>query len=306
MTEVLGGWFVFGAADRIRYTMEKVFGRMHPPMPADITAGSDASATLSEILLAGPPKLEYLVAHGKGSLVASHALQHYVKDLGSDESGLFDRLRITTLGAVIEFPPAFKKVKQYLGALDWFGGANSSPCVTHERVPQAGHHLNRRFPYHMSVAALLNGGAAPRLLPKPSMAKTLAPLSVAPAAAEQMTSVKPKAAPKPVKKLAKPPSPAPKAASATPRAASAASRVPTPAAKVNAASKAASSAPKAVPTPKPPVEAVRQPSIAAKQVTKPAPKKIVAAPRKPLQSAKPKIAAVNGKLVVKKSKKEAR
>ena len=215
-------------------------------------------------------------------------------------------MRITTLGAVVGLPAAFKKVKQYLGALDWFGGANSSLGVAHERVPEAGHHLNRRFPDHMSVAALLNGGAAPRLLPKPSMAKILAPLSVAPAAAEPMTSAKPKAAPKPVKKLAKPPSPAPRAASAAPRAASAASRVPTPAAKVNAAPKAASSAPKAVPTPKPPVEEVRQPSSAAKQATKPAPKKVVAAPRRPPQSAKPKIAAVNGKLVVKKSKKEAR
>ena len=75
MTEAFGGWFAFGAADRIRYTMEKFFERMRSTMPADAApAAGDASATLSEILLAGPPKLEYLVAHSKGSLVVSHAL----------------------------------------------------------------------------------------------------------------------------------------------------------------------------------------------------------------------------------------
>ena len=64
-------------------------------------AEGDASATLCEVLLAGPPKLEYLVAHSKGSLVVAHALEHYVEDLEDDESALFERLRITTLGAVV-------------------------------------------------------------------------------------------------------------------------------------------------------------------------------------------------------------
>ena len=74
MTEAFGGWFAFGAADRIKYTMEKFFERMRSTMPADAApAAGDASATLCEILLAGPPKLEYLVAHSMGSLVVSHA-----------------------------------------------------------------------------------------------------------------------------------------------------------------------------------------------------------------------------------------
>ena len=75
MTEAFGGWFAFGAADRIKYTMEKFFERMRSTMPAGAApAESDASATLCEVLLAGPPKLECLVAHSKGSLVVSHAL----------------------------------------------------------------------------------------------------------------------------------------------------------------------------------------------------------------------------------------
>jgi hypothetical protein len=142
----------------------------------------------------------------------AHALQHYVEDLEGDESALFERLCITALGAVVGLPPTFKKVKQYLGALDWFGRANSSLGVMHERVPEAGHHLNSRFPYHMSVAALLNGGAAQRMLPKPAVADVFAPLPIPPLAAapEPMAAVKAKEAVRsPVKKAAKPPSPAP-------------------------------------------------------------------------------------------------
>jgi hypothetical protein len=224
-------------------------------------------------------------------------------------------LRITTLGAVVGLPPAFKTVKQYLGALDWFGSANSSLGVAHERVPEAGHHLNPGFPYSMSVAALLNGVAAPRLLPKPAITEVFAPLSVPPVAAAPapLTSVKPKeAVQSPVKKVAKPPSQARKAPSAAPKVASPASKVTSPAPKVagpalKPASPAPNLAPKAaVPAPKPLVEEVKQPSIAAKQATRPAAKKVLEARPTPIQPTKPKTAAVNGKLVVKKSKKEAR
>ena len=310
MTEVFGGWFAFGAADRIRYTMEKFFERMRSTMPADAApAAGDASATLSEILLAGPPKLEYLVAHSKGSLVVSHALQHYVEDLEGDESALFERLRITTLGAVVGLPPTFKKVQQYLGALDWFGRANSSLGVMHERVPEAGHHLNPGIPYHMSVAALLNGGAAHRMLPKPPAADVFAPLPIPPLAAarEPMAAVKAKEAVRsPVKKAAKPPSPAPKVPSPAPKVASAAPKVASPAPKVSAAPRAASPAAKAAsPAPKPPVEAVKQASV-AKPAFKPMAKKMAGNPRETTPSAKAKTVAANGKLVVKKSKKGVR
>ena len=219
-------------------------------------------------------------------------------------------MRITTLGAVVGLPPAFKKVKQYLGALDWYGGANSSLGVMHERVPGAGHHLNPGFPYHMSVAALLNGGAAPRLLPKPSMTEIFAPLPIPPVAAalQPMAAVKSKeAVPSPAKKAAKPPSPAPRVARGSPKVASAATRVARPAPKVSAAPKAASRAPKAaVPTPKLTVEAVKQASAAAKPAAKPMPRKVTETRREPVPPAKAKTVAVNGKLVVKKSKKEAR
>jgi hypothetical protein len=329
MAEALGGWFAFSAADRIRYTMETFFERMRSSMPAKIVAaGGDASSALwfnrsslpggddvsalSEILLADPPELEYLVTHSKGSLVASRALQQYVEDLEGDHRKLFKRLRITTLGAVVDLPTPFKSVKQYLGALDWFGSANSSLGVTHERVPGAGHHLNPRLPYHMSVASLLNGGGAQRLLPRPPIAEAIASVSVPQVAAVREPAVPFKATEavrKPPKKPTKQTSAAPKAstapkASAAPNA-SAAPKVAAPAPKV--ASPAPKVAPKgAIPTAKAPVAEVKEPSIAAKPAIRSAAKKVAEAPRERAQPGKAKIAAVNGKLVMKKSNKEVR
>ncbi|HEY6656529.1 MAG TPA: hypothetical protein VI038_06835 [Methyloceanibacter sp.] len=51
---------------------------------------------------------------------------------------------------------------------------------------------------------------------------------------------------------------------------------------------------------------MKEPGIAAKQAIRPAAKEAVEARPEPVRPTKPKTAAVNGKLVVKKSKKEAR
>ena len=74
-------------------------------------------------------------------------------------------------------------MKQYLGAFDWLGRARSSLGVEHESVPGAGHHLNPSFPYAMSVAALLNDGVQPRLLPKPPRVEPVDSVSIPHAAA---------------------------------------------------------------------------------------------------------------------------
>jgi hypothetical protein len=154
---------------------------------------------------------------------------------------------------------------------------------------------NPGFPYHMSAASLLNGDVAPRLLPKPPIAEALASLSIPPIAVTEpapMSAVKAKdAVRKPPKKEAKLPSVAPKIPSPTPKV----------------ASSALEATPKvATPTAEAPVEEVKRPSIAAKQAAKPAPKKMAEAQRAPAQPNKQKTAAVNGKLVVRKSKREVR
>ena len=52
----------------------------------------------------------------------AHALQRYVDDLEGDDSPLFKRLHIVTLGAVVGVPAEFKHVKQYLGAMTGSAG----------------------------------------------------------------------------------------------------------------------------------------------------------------------------------------
>ena len=268
MSEALGGWFAFGAADRIRHTMERAFARMRPAALAEsVTPGSDAAATLAEILLAAPPKLDTLVAHSKGSLVVAHALQRYVDDLEGDDSPLFKRLHIVTLGAVVGVPAEFKHVKQYLGAYDWFGGANSSLGVTHERVPGVSHHLNPGFPYHMRVAPLLNGGVAgvaPRLLPKPALEVTFPPMPIPPVEVRRRWRSQRRAAAKAKragarslqKKMTKPARPSSEGGKPGCRR----SRAPAPKLVSSTAKAAAAEA--------------KQPSVAAKHVVKPVPKKV--------------------------------
>lgn len=309
MSEALGGWFAFGAADRIRSSVERAFARLRPAALAEsVTPESDAAATLAEILLANPPKLDTLLAHGKGALVLAHALQRFVDDLEGEDSPLFKRLHIITLGAVVGVPASFSHVRQFLGAYDWFGGANSSLGVKHERVPGASHHLNPGFPYHMSLAQLLNGrGAAPapRLLPKPALELTFPPMPVSPAKETVRKPVKPAT---PVKKATGPAAEAAKVAAPSPKVAAPAPKIAAPAPKVaSAASKHARPAPKvASAAAKAPVAEAKQPSVAAKPAAKPAPKKAMVVPTRPVPRVKAKTAAANGKLVMKKSKKEVR
>ncbi|MGB3021628.1 MAG: hypothetical protein WBB50_05850 [Methyloceanibacter sp.] len=294
MTDAFGGWFVFGAADRIRYAMEKFVERTGSTMPADNVTGASSAkalwldrsslpgdddiATLSDILEARPPKLDYLIAHSKGAVVVSQALQHYVEDRQGDESSLPMQLRIITLGAVVEMPPEFKQVKQYLGALDWFGSVNSKLSVTHERVPDASHHLNQRLPYHLDVASLVKVNGAPRLLAKPGNGE-MAPVSV----------------PKAMAPIVKMPRPAPSVAAK-----------PVPPVSKSAVKKTVRNAPPeaAKPTPLasgPKPEATMRPvtKVAAKTV-RAAPKKSAEAPRAP--RAKPVSASTPARRPARKSK----
>ena len=185
MTEALGGWFVFGAADRTRLYWETLVGRATTTLPeAPAPTASEASAeknaseglesvppylagmpgnqdlsTLVDILMARPAKLELLVGHSKGSLLIDFVLEQFVEELEGDDHPLFDELQIVTFGAVVDIPDQFRRVQQYLGNLDWFGGMNSRLSIPHQRVPNAWHHLNRKLPYHLDVLAALR--AAP-------------------------------------------------------------------------------------------------------------------------------------------------
>lgn len=177
ISEALGGWFVFGAADRARLHLERAVERSTAPLPEARHASSSSASleslasgasglipglpgnpdvtTLVDILTARPKQLEFLVGHSKGCLLIDFVLEQFVEELEGDDHPLYDRLKIITLGAVVDLPRQFGNVRQYLGALDWFGGMNSRLHVAHERIPNAWHHLNRSLPYHLDAVATL-------------------------------------------------------------------------------------------------------------------------------------------------------
>jgi hypothetical protein len=175
ITEALGGWFVFGTLDRLRLDLEKFVGKATSPLselerPDSSHAmsatgileprlvgqpGFDDVTTLVDILTARPKNLELLVGHSKGSLLIDFVLDQFVDELEGDDSPLFEQLDVITMGAVVDISRKFRKVKQYLGAIDWFGGLNSELGLPHQLVPNAWHHLNRSIPRHMDAVSLM-------------------------------------------------------------------------------------------------------------------------------------------------------
>ncbi len=183
LTEALGGWFVFGVADRMRLAVEQTVERSTSTLPqaaapAVVEDGGEGVraesamglnglqapgmpggydiATLVDILMARPARLELIVGHSKGSLMIDFVLEQFVEELEGDQHPLFEALEVVTFGAVVALPPQFRRVRQYLGALDWFGGMNSRLHLPHQRLAGAWHHLNRKLPYHLDAVSVLS------------------------------------------------------------------------------------------------------------------------------------------------------
>jgi hypothetical protein len=176
LTEAVGGWFLYGLADRVRHATElaaenllttlrearPVGARDARPnedawsMDSRFTvAGNTDAGTLLDVLIARPKNLRLIVGHSKGCLLTSFVLWHLVDELGSEHHPSYDNLHVVTLGAVVALPKVFKRQQQFLGALDWFGGINSRLDVPHARVAGAWHHLNPAIPWHLSVRDVL-------------------------------------------------------------------------------------------------------------------------------------------------------
>ncbi len=162
IAEALGGWFVLGAANRLMRAYHVAVDRTSPgaggPGPGiGIWPGAGDSETLLRLLLDDDRRILSVAGHSKGSLSIAYALEKLAGDATNWKAR--DRameMRITTAGAVVEFPNGFENVGQYLGSVDWFGRMNSRPGVDHETVPGAWHHLNTAYPMHMDFADILS------------------------------------------------------------------------------------------------------------------------------------------------------
>ena len=167
--EAIGGWFVLGAANRLMkayhdaldehdvlaaLTLQQAVNSDERQALEPVAGGSD-TATLLRLLLDDDRKVASVAGHSKGSLSIAYALEGLALTRKRTAVARAKRMRVTTLGAVVEPPRSFSNLGQYLGALDWFGGLNSEFGVAHETEPMAWHHLNSLIPLHMDVADIL-------------------------------------------------------------------------------------------------------------------------------------------------------
>lgn len=169
LSEALGGYFFFGAANQALDAMHRapdMFLRASKPQPeatARTSGGlldgvlSPDTRTLIRLLSEEERQIETVLGHSKGCLSMFYAFQSIKAHANPDA---FERTRdidLITTGAVVAFPAGLTRLRQYLGALDWFGGLNSRIGVPYIRVPDAWHHTNTALPLHMDLAPLLSG-----------------------------------------------------------------------------------------------------------------------------------------------------
>lgn len=171
--EALGGWFGFGAANRVRQQVDRTLDRFAPFLSAlDETPGRGAAATAASTLsghVEGAPDSEalvglltdtgfsprLLVGHSKGCLSIANALFGLSEADPDRFNVVAASLAVATFGAVVHLPSGITHVGQFIGEVDWFGGMNSRRNVRHEVIPGAWHHLNTMLPAHLPVRGAL-------------------------------------------------------------------------------------------------------------------------------------------------------
>jgi hypothetical protein len=182
VSESLGGWFYFGAASRMMETIQRAAvpdserkARLERALSATDTAPSKTAPSaalpsnladnwsgfgpdtliLVRLLQDSDRQIDTILGHSKGCLSIASALEGLSLLNRSSDIARAKRARIITTGAVVEFPAGFSNVRQYLGTLDWFGGINSVPGKDFVPVPNAWHHVNTSFPFHMNMQEVL-------------------------------------------------------------------------------------------------------------------------------------------------------
>jgi len=172
VAEALGGWFVLGAANRLRRFLAlfdarlgDALDRLGTSTPLDRERAARAgwhvgaspdTETLLHLLLDEDREIVTLLGHSKGCLsiaAALHALGEFTAPAAHEKAR---RLQVVTAGAVVSLPgDNANNAAQYLGTLDGLGLANSRPWLPRTWVPGAGHPVNTLLPLHLDLAAAL-------------------------------------------------------------------------------------------------------------------------------------------------------
>jgi hypothetical protein len=166
LTEAAGGWYWFGALNRIRHAFEQIddltrgtmfdFTPNMPNMPelSGIARASLDTRTLCALLTDARFRFALLTGHSKGNLVISEAL-YALREAEADEQ-LAD-IGIITVSAAIAMPPRYRKIIDVMGEIDWFGAMNSNIAIGVEYRPRdAWHHTNTELPHHLPVREVMS------------------------------------------------------------------------------------------------------------------------------------------------------
>lgn len=161
LTEAAGGWYWFGALNRMRHMFEQIddlargnrFEIVWPAEPMNPARGSLDTRMLCQLLTDRRFHFGLLTGHSKGNLVISEALYALRDEQEDDELG---DLAIVTISAAIAMPPRYRNIIDVMGEVDWFGEMNSNMAISVEYRPRnAWHHTNTELNWHLSVREVL-------------------------------------------------------------------------------------------------------------------------------------------------------
>jgi len=183
MSEALGGWFAFGASNRLRDlfahsldwatfrdhvrdtrthgNLEKKLKKLKIDRSRIVFASPDTFVLLYLIAELGA-RIRLLVGHSKGSYSIEGAMREWIRGCKNRKEVYSDKIKIVTVGAVARFPDECQNVSQVLGRIDMLGIVNSIPWVDREIVPGTWHSLNSKIPGHLSVETALELSRVPR------------------------------------------------------------------------------------------------------------------------------------------------
>lgn len=176
VTEALGGWYILGARNHIRYSYARLFDMMEmkdhvwddttystriktmnlPKVDLNqFIFGSPDSLAVLVLLSHFPNKIKLLVGHSKGNYSIENALEGFADFAKNNQIEIPKDLQIVTLGATIYFPNAFTNVHQFIGRWDTFGRLNSRPLSEGVTILAQKHTLNSEDCGHLPVKAAL-------------------------------------------------------------------------------------------------------------------------------------------------------